>query len=82
MKEADIVKGCGYCTDNDNITIQEAGGRNKLVNEQIEIIIDCYVPVDNNPILAIDYETKEASQFYIDISYCPFCGRNLKGESK
>jgi hypothetical protein len=68
---------CIYCEDFEIIEIKEAYGNNKQVNEQIEL---CLQPKDKEPsaILSIDYATREASGFYVDISYCPFCGKKLE----
>ena len=61
---------CEYCVGSKVIEIKEAYNKDKLVNEEIEICID-------DDILSIDYETKEASGFYIPITFCPFCGEKL-----
>ncbi len=76
-----MKKDCNYCENGQSsIEIKEAYGRNKLVNKEIELFLDGHSDdVDeNDPILSINYENEESSGFYVDINYCPFCGRKLK----
>lgn len=61
---------CKYCREGEWLVIEEAYGRDKLVKEQLQICVD----IDH---LSIDYVTKEADGFFIDIEYCPKCGQHL-----
>ena len=61
---------CSFCRDGEKFIIEEAYGRNKLVNEQLSMCVD----IDH---MSIDFVNKEANGFYIDINYCPKCGEAL-----
>ena len=61
---------CNFCMHGEWFEIEEASGRNKLVKDKLKICVD----VDH---LSIDYSTKEADGFFIDIDYCPKCGQHL-----
>ena len=62
---------CDYCNNEQDFNIKEAWVFDKDIKEELNIFVE-------ESHLTIDYKNAEADGFYIDINYCPMCGRKLE----
>ena len=59
---------CEYCEDGRRLTIKQSWNLGDFVNNEIRLSIE-------ENLIGIDYK---GYFFFVDINYCPMCGRKLE----